>query len=100
MKQAQTGDGEQCVQSIERVDEAHRLWKALRRENDDDQSSATAVCVPAFQQLTSKGININVTLLLSQEVCKRVAEAHIGERLAARGGDARISGKQALYIWA
>ena len=52
------------------------------------------------QQLTSKGININVTLLFSREVCKRVAEAHIGERLAARGGDARISGKQALYIWA
>ena len=57
-------NGEQCVQSIERVDEAHRLWKALRGENDDDQSLVHMVL--AFQQLTSKGININLPLLFSQ----------------------------------
>jgi len=35
-----------------------------------------------------------------RELCKRVAEAYIREHLAARAADPRISGKQALYIWA
>ena len=49
----------------------------------------TAEGIPAFQQLISEGININVTLLFAQEVYKRVAEAYIAglEQLAARGGD-------------
>ena len=49
----------------------------------------TAEGIPAFQQLISEGINVNVTLLFSQEVYKKVAEAYIAglEQLAARGGD-------------
>jgi Transaldolase/Fructose-6-phosphate aldolase len=71
------------------VDEARRLRKAVRRENVMIKVPGTAEGIPAFQQLTSEGININVTLLFSQEVYERVAEAHIAglEHLAARGGD-------------
>src|SRR5919201_1071920 len=49
----------------------------------------TAEGVPAFQQLISEGINVNVTLLFSQKVYEKVAEAYIAglEQLAARGGD-------------
>jgi transaldolase/glucose-6-phosphate isomerase len=50
---------------------------------------ATPAGLPAIAQLISQGINVNVTLLFSQEVYERVAEAYIVglERLAAQGGD-------------
>jgi transaldolase/glucose-6-phosphate isomerase len=49
----------------------------------------TAEGIPAFQQLISEGININVTLLFSQKVYEKVAEAYIAglEEIAARGGN-------------
>ena len=69
--------------------EARRLWKTVSRENVMIKVPGTAEGIPAFQLLISEGININVTLLFSQEVYKQVAEAYIAglEQLAARGGD-------------
>jgi transaldolase/glucose-6-phosphate isomerase len=69
--------------------EARRLWKTVGRENVMIKVPGTTEGIPAFQQLISEGININVTLLFSQEVYKQVAEAYIAglEQLAARGGD-------------
>ncbi len=69
--------------------EARRLWKTVSRENLMIKVPGTAEGIPAFQQLISEGINVNVTLLFSQEVYKKVAEAYIAglEQLAARGGD-------------
>ncbi len=69
--------------------EARRLWKTVSRENVMIKVPGTTEGIPAFQQLISEGININVTLLFSQEVYKQVAEAYIAglEQLAARGGD-------------
>ena len=69
--------------------EARRLWKTVARENVMIKVPGTAEGIPAFQQLISEGININVTLLFAQEVYKNVAEAYIAglEQLAARGGD-------------
>ncbi len=71
------------------VEEARRLWKAVGRENVMIKVPGTAEGIPAFQQLTSEGINVNVTLLFSQEVYERVAEAYLAglELLAARGGN-------------
>jgi len=45
--------------------------------------------LPAIRRLIGEGININITLLFSQEVYERVAEAYLGglEDLLARGGD-------------
>jgi transaldolase len=45
--------------------------------------------LPAFQQLTAEGININVTLLFSQQIYEQIAEAYVAglEQLAADGGD-------------
>jgi transaldolase/glucose-6-phosphate isomerase len=65
--------------------EARRLWKTVSRENLMIKVPGTAEGIPAFQQF----INVNVTLLFSQEVYKKVAEAYIAglEQLAARGGD-------------
>jgi transaldolase / glucose-6-phosphate isomerase len=49
----------------------------------------TAEGIPAFRQLISEGINVNVTLLFAQEVYEEVAEAYIAglEEFAKRGGN-------------
>ena len=80
--------------------EARRLWKAVGRENLMVKVPGTAEGIPAFQQLISEGININVTLLFAQEVYEKVAEAYIAglEQLAARGGDVSKSGSVASFF--
>jgi len=72
----------------ETIDEARRLWKAVKRENVMIKVPGTAEGLPAIRQLIGEGININVTLLFAQEVYVKVAEAYIAglEDLAARGG--------------
>lgn len=71
------------------LEEARRLWQSVGRENVMIKVPGTAEGIPAFQQLISEGININVTLLFAQEVYEKVAEAYIAglEQLAGRGGD-------------
>ena len=71
------------------LNEARRLWKAVGRENLMVKVPGTAEGIPAFRQLISEGININVTLLFAQEVYVEVAEAYIAglEQLSAGGGD-------------
>ena len=55
----------------------------------DDQGAGHAEGIPAFRQLISEGINVNVTLLFAQEVYEEVAAAFIDgvEKFAATGGD-------------
>src|SRR5271170_2379730 len=57
--------------------EARRLWKTVNRENVMIKVPGTAEGIPAFQQLIGEGINVNVTLLFSQEVYQRVADAYV-----------------------
>jgi transaldolase / glucose-6-phosphate isomerase len=59
------------------LEEARRLWKAVNRPNVMIKVPGTAEGIPAFEQLISEGININVTLLFSQEVYQQVAEAYV-----------------------
>src|SRR5215468_5819496 len=59
------------------INEARRLWKAVNRENVMIKIPGTPEGVPAIRQLTGEGINVNVTLLFSQEAHVRVAEAFI-----------------------
>jgi transaldolase/glucose-6-phosphate isomerase len=81
--------------------EALRLWTTVSRENVMIKVPGTTEGIPAFQQLISEGININVTLLFSREVYKRVAEAYIAglEQLAARRGDvSKIASVASFFI--
>jgi transaldolase len=81
--------------------EARRLWKTVNRENVMIKVPGTAEGVPAFQQLISEGINVNVTLLFAQEVYKRVADAYIAglEQLAACKGDvSKIASVASFFI--
>ncbi len=81
--------------------EARRLWKAVDRPNIMIKVPGTKQGIPAFQQLISEGINVNVTLLFSQEVYQKVAEAYLAgvEQLASRGGDiSKIASVASFFI--
>ena len=80
--------------------EARRLWQAVARENVMIKVPGTAEGIPAFQQLISEGININVTLLFSQKVYEKVANAYIAglEQLAAREGEVSRSASVASFF--
>src|ERR1700691_6339574 len=84
----------------ETLDEARRLWKLVGRPNTMIKVPGTKEGIPAFQQLISEGININVTLLFSQEVYQRVADAYVAgvEQLAARGDVSRIASVASFFI--
>jgi len=59
------------------LEEARRLWTAVDRPNLMVKVPATAVGFETIKQLISEGININVTLLFSQDSYAQVAEAYI-----------------------
>ena len=83
------------------LEEARRLWKAVGRPNIMIKVPGTAEGIPAFEQLISEGINVNVTLLFSQGVYQKVAEAYIRglEKFAASGGDVkRVASVACLFI--
>jgi len=68
------------------IDEARRLWKAVGRENLMVKVPGTPEGIPAVEQLLSEGINVNVTLLFSQQVYEKVAQAYISA-LEKRSGN-------------
>jgi transaldolase / glucose-6-phosphate isomerase len=70
------------------LDEARRLWKSVARDNLMIKVPGTAEGIPAFRQLISEGINVNVTLLFAQPVYEEVAAAFIDgvEKFAMTGG--------------
>jgi len=83
------------------LDEARRLWKLVGRDNVMIKVPGTTEGIPAFQQLISEGVNINVTLLFSQKTYEAVAEAYIAglERFAAGGGDvSRVASVASFFI--
>jgi transaldolase/glucose-6-phosphate isomerase len=84
----------------ETIEEARRLWKAVKRENVMIKVPGTAEGLPAIRQLIGEGININVTLLFAQEVYEKVAEAYIAglEDLAARGGNLKKMASVASFF--
>ncbi|HXY52340.1 MAG TPA: bifunctional transaldolase/phosoglucose isomerase [Terriglobales bacterium] len=83
------------------IAEARRLWKAVGRENVMIKVPGTAEGLPAIRQLLGEGININVTLLFSQQVYEAVAEAFISglEDFARGGGDvSRLASVASFFI--
>ncbi len=69
------------------ITEARRLWQAVGRDNLMIKVPGTEAGIPAIRALIGEGININITLLFSQQVYEQVIEAYLGglERLAAAG---------------
>jgi len=69
------------------IAEARRLFSTLNRKNILVKVPATKQGLPAIEQLTSEGVNINVTLLFSIERYEEVIEAYLRglERRADKG---------------
>jgi transaldolase/glucose-6-phosphate isomerase len=83
------------------LEEARRLWTSVGRENLMIKVPGTAEGIPAFRQLISEGINVNVTLLFAQPVYEEVAAAFIDgvEKFAASGGDiSRVASVASFFI--
>src|ERR1700682_4592191 len=71
------------------IAEAERLWKDVGRKNLMVKVPATPEGLPAIEHLIGEGISINITLLFSQKVYVRVAEAYLAglEKHVKGGGD-------------
>ena len=78
-----------AMNTHETIEEARRLWHEVNRRNLMIKVPGTKPGLTAIRTLISEGININVTLLFSQQVYAQVAEAYISglEALAKKGGD-------------
>jgi transaldolase len=59
------------------IDTAVRLHEVIDRANVFIKVPATAEGVEAFEELTARGININVTLLFAVERYREIAEAYV-----------------------
>jgi transaldolase/transaldolase/glucose-6-phosphate isomerase len=59
------------------IAEARRLWKAVQRPNLMIKIPSTPEGIPAIEQLTSEGINVNITLMFSLHHYATVARAYI-----------------------
>ncbi len=82
------------------IEEARRLWKEVGRPNVMIKVPGTAEGIPAIEQLIGEGINVNVTLLFSQDVYEHAALAYIAglEKYAKAGGDLRRMASVASFF--
>ena len=83
------------------VVEARRLWLAVGRSNLMIKVPATKPGLAAIRQLIGEGINVNITLLFSQQVYEEVVEAYLAgiEHLLAQGGDAsKIASVASFFV--
>jgi transaldolase len=78
---ANDGDG-----TLER---ARELWGRMARPNVFVKIPATQAGLPAIEQATAEGINVNITLMFSVEVYRSVARAYVAglRRRLERGED-------------
>src|SRR5436190_3598757 len=70
------------------IEQALELWGRLDRPNVMIKVPATAAGVPAIEELTARGVNVNVTLLFAVERYEQVIDAYLAglDRRAALGG--------------
>ena len=90
-----------AMQTEATIDEAHRLWKRVDRPNLMIKVPGTKPGLPAIRRLIGDGINVNITLLFSQQVYAEVVDAYIGglEDFVAKGGDPhRIASVASFFV--
>src|SRR5579862_8449320 len=78
-----------AMKTHETIEEARRLWREVGRDNLMVKVPGTKAGLPAIRTLIGEGINVNVTLLFSQQVYAEVAEAYLAglEAYVKKGGD-------------
>jgi transaldolase len=69
------------------IEQALELWGRLRRPNAMIKVPATDAGIPAIEELTTRGVNVNITLLFSIARYEQVIDAYLAglERRAAAG---------------
>jgi len=69
------------------ISEARRLFSAIGKKNILVKVPGTKQGIPAIEELTSEGVNVNVTLLFSTERYEEIAGAYLKglERRAGKG---------------
>jgi transaldolase len=72
------------------IEEARRFWSTLHRPNVMIKVPATVEGIPAIEQLTAEGINVNITLIFAVEVYEQVMDAYL------TGLERRIHDKQPI----
>ncbi len=83
------------------VVEARRLWHVVGRDNLMIKVPGTKPGLPAIRQLIGEGINVNITLLFSQQVYEEVVEAYLAglEHLVGQGGDpGRVASVASFFV--
>jgi transaldolase len=83
------------------IEEARRLWKAVDRDNLMIKVPASLGGLPAIRQLTSEGINVNITLLFGIARYNAVAQAYLDglSEFIQRGGDPRrVSSVASFFV--
>jgi transaldolase / glucose-6-phosphate isomerase len=83
------------------ISEASRLWKAVDRENVMIKVPASAEGLVAIRDLTSEGINVNITLLFGIERYEAVARAYMDglSTFVRNGGDpARVCSVASFFV--
>lgn len=68
---------------------ARTLWKEVGKPNVMIKVPATDECIPVVETLLSEGINVNVTLIFSLRVYKKVAAAHSASHQLHKQNNAR-----------
>ena len=83
------------------VAEAARLWQAVERPNLMVKIPATKEGLPAIRQSIAAGINVNITLIFSQQRYAEVMEAYIAgleDRLAAGQPIANVASVASFFV--
>ena len=90
-----------ALRTDDTVAEARRLWSMVERPNLMVKVPGTDQGTPAIRTLIGEGMNINVTLLFSQQAYKDVAEAFMAglEHFRAQGGDvSRVASVASFFV--
>jgi len=90
-----------AMNTHETIEEARRLWHGVNRRNLMVKVPGTKPGLTAVRTLIGEGINVNVTLLFSQQVYADVAEAYISglEAFAKKGGDPhKVSSVASFFV--
>ena len=83
------------------IDEARRLWRAVDRDNLMIKVPASMEGLPAIRQLTSEGINVNITLLFGIGRYDAVAHAYLeglSEFIRNSGDPARVNSVASFFV--
>ncbi len=80
------------------IAEGLRLFKTLNQPNVMIKVPATAAGLPAITALIAQGVNVNVTLIFSNEVYKNVAAAYIAGLEKREGDLSKVASVASFFV--